>query len=429
MRLGKGTFGTVDRVRRGKRLFAKKIIRDDEKNVDIPACVVREVGVLRAFPHPHIVRLDDVTLGKHHASLYFDLYQQSLFDFLIYERQRQVRCDVAVSVLQVGLQVLEYLHEHGVLHRDLKPSNILLDRNYTPVVADLGSARPVDGTGQAITGGMCTALYCAPETCASDKEADFSPMCYGPKSDIYSLGVTVVQTMLGEEWSNERITDAYLQVKWERYMRKYYPHLSVVCHLVSSMLVMDPALRPLATAAREVLHFPKNLPTPTNIPAASHYYTHSPLDKDAREKCVGWIVDITAKLQPTCDMCLLSVHTVHLLDDTLCLPEFHTLNEAQILCAAAAALVLVTKYFYSNVKLLADLLTTTHQVFSLDDLCDFERTIFLMMGGHVLRRQVPVAAIQKTAPMLKTCLGNLFDLTSATPPTTVTSTSTTVMVK
>jgi serine/threonine protein kinase len=37
---------------------------------------------------------------------------------------------------------MEYLHNLGIMHRDLKPSNVLIQDNYSPVIADFGVSRP-----------------------------------------------------------------------------------------------------------------------------------------------------------------------------------------------------------------------------------------------------------------------------------------------
>ena len=42
------------------------------------------------------------------------------------------------------LDGIEYLHKQGIVHRDLKPSNILLTDDYTPKLADFGTAKITD---------------------------------------------------------------------------------------------------------------------------------------------------------------------------------------------------------------------------------------------------------------------------------------------
>lgn len=90
------------------------------------------------------------------------------------------------------LLVLSWLHSRGVVHRDIKPENILIE-NEAPlkiIVADFGlskvSANPV------LTTFCGTPDYCAPEVFPGNSEEG-----YGPKADMWSLGVMMLKLMFG----------------------------------------------------------------------------------------------------------------------------------------------------------------------------------------------------------------------------------------
>jgi eukaryotic-like serine/threonine-protein kinase len=86
---------------------------------------------------------------------------------------------------------LAHAHERGVIHRDIKPHNILLDENGHAKVTDFGIARALDTTQATRTGSFLgTALYSSPEQLQGQKVT--------PKSDVYSLGVTLYQAAVGE---------------------------------------------------------------------------------------------------------------------------------------------------------------------------------------------------------------------------------------
>ena len=94
------------------------------------------------------------------------------------------------SIARVGLQVAEalaYAHSQGILHRDIKPSNLLLDADGTVWVTDFGLAKTEGADALTQTGDVVGTLrYMAPER--FDGWSD-------PRSDIYSLGVTLYELL------------------------------------------------------------------------------------------------------------------------------------------------------------------------------------------------------------------------------------------
>ena len=82
-------------------------------------------------------------------------------------------------------------HEQGVIHRDVKPENILLTRAGLPKLGDFGLAWVLQQeAGDEGGSGEGTQAYVAPEL-ANDSETP------GPRTDLYSLGVTFYQMLTG----------------------------------------------------------------------------------------------------------------------------------------------------------------------------------------------------------------------------------------
>jgi serine/threonine protein kinase len=91
---------------------------------------------------------------------------------------------------------LNYIHRRGIVHRDLKPANILLataedeHAGEAAKLTDFGIARLVDGTRITMTGHtLGTANYLSPEQIKGEQ--------VGPPSDVYSLGLVLLECLTG----------------------------------------------------------------------------------------------------------------------------------------------------------------------------------------------------------------------------------------
>jgi serine/threonine protein kinase len=92
---------------------------------------------------------------------------------------------------------LHYIHEQGVVHRDVKPANILLahspgnDTRPHPKLTDFGIARLVDGARLTATHfTLGSAGYLSPEQARGEN--------VGPPTDVYSLGLVLLECATGE---------------------------------------------------------------------------------------------------------------------------------------------------------------------------------------------------------------------------------------
>ena len=97
------------------------------------------------------------------------------------------------GVARIGVQIadaLHYAHEQGILHRDVKPSNLLLDTTGHIWITDFGLAKATDEDDLTKTGDVVgTMRYLAPERFRGQA---------GPGSDIYSLGLTLYEMLVGQ---------------------------------------------------------------------------------------------------------------------------------------------------------------------------------------------------------------------------------------
>lgn len=165
----------------------KEILEDKQNEIYFQTRFEQEMKMLAELDHPAIPRVRDFfrLRGKHY--LVMDLVRgQSLFDELV-EKEAPLSPEQVASDMLELLDVLDYLHGHSppMIHRDIKPSNILRDRRGQIKLVDFGLARAACGATQTAVG---TLGFCAPEQ--SVGRAD-------PRSDLYSVGATMLQLLTG----------------------------------------------------------------------------------------------------------------------------------------------------------------------------------------------------------------------------------------
>ena len=152
--------------------------------------LVREIQALAQLSHSHVLgyRTAGVATEQSLAGLFYivtELADGSLAD-LIAGGSRPSADDLRTVACQVAAG-LEYIHAQGAVHRDVKPANILRVKGVWKL-ADFGLARAVGGSVVSASGHKGTLGYMAPEVLDGQ---------IGPASDVYSLGVTLLECLTG----------------------------------------------------------------------------------------------------------------------------------------------------------------------------------------------------------------------------------------
>jgi serine/threonine protein kinase len=176
------------------RNVALKVLRAELAAVLGAERFLKEIEVTAQLQHPNILPLYDS--GEADGFLYYVMplmEGESLREVL--DREGELPVDQAVEIARAVATALDYAHERGVIHRDIKPSNILLQGGQA-LVADFGIAlamRKAGGDDRLTETGLSlgTPHYMSPEQAAGDRELD-------RRSDIYSLGATLYEMLVGE---------------------------------------------------------------------------------------------------------------------------------------------------------------------------------------------------------------------------------------
>ncbi len=191
--LGQGSGGVVYRAREhhSGRIVALKIL-DPSLTVepDIIPRFLRERDTLASVRHRNIVSLFEIGCSQ---GLYF--YSMEWVDG---PSLRQVLGreggQPPERIAAIGADVsaaLAHLHAEGVVHRDIKPGNILLPEGCAKLV-DFGLAKQASEESQLTSAQVIlgTPGYLAPEEILGASPS-FA-------SDVYGLGITLVEMALGE---------------------------------------------------------------------------------------------------------------------------------------------------------------------------------------------------------------------------------------
>jgi serine/threonine protein kinase len=196
--LGKGGMGKVflcEHVRL-RRKVALKVL--PSKHLNSPGALARferEGQAIASLNHPNIVRVHDIDQEKRHHFLVMEFVDGVSLQYLV-GRRGPLTISQAAHYISQAAQGLQHAHQIGWVHRDIKPGNILLDREGTVKILDMGLARCFSDqsdhltskfNGQAVLG---TADYVAPEQALNCHDADI-------RSDLYSLGATLFFLLTG----------------------------------------------------------------------------------------------------------------------------------------------------------------------------------------------------------------------------------------
>ena len=195
--LGRGGMGVVykARHRRLKKPFALKVLRADwAANREAMSRFSREIEALGRLHHANLVSATDAREDAGFCFLVMEYVEGENLAAVVRRCGPLPPAD-ACEIAQQAALGLEHSHRQGLVHRDIKPSNVMLARDGTIKILDMGLARLQDslapsegltGLGQVVG----TPEYVAPEQARGEAVIDV-------RADIYSLGCTLYYLLAG----------------------------------------------------------------------------------------------------------------------------------------------------------------------------------------------------------------------------------------
>ncbi|KAG7667074.1 putative serine/threonine-protein kinase [Nannochloris sp. 'desiccata'] len=251
--IGSGGFGKVYKaLRNGVQPVAVKVIPTSSRGGDAERkekdSTRQEIAILRACRDANIVQFQGAHLGPDQTLLVTEYMEGGDLMANIaagrvtwWRRGRKIAIDVAKGLC--------FLHNRRIVHFDLKSPNILLTRDGTAKIADVGMAKFLNR--DYVSAVVATLSWSAPEMLWGAKCTE--------KADIYSYGIVLWEICTGEIPERGRLRDIRVPEECPEEVRA----------LVLECLETRPSMRPSALQIVERLQAVPKLSGPTAVVAGA----------------------------------------------------------------------------------------------------------------------------------------------------------------
>lgn len=188
--LGKGSYGRVYKVRKqntGQIAAVKQIpLPKDAKQV---SSIEQEISLMENLKHDCIVQYSGTERNEKYIYIFMEYCSEGSLQQML-EKEGVFPEPLIKAYTKQILEGLAYLHSEKIVHRDLKCGNILVDHLGKLKLADFGCSKIIrELESQQMHSFKGTIHFMAPEV--------VDHAYYSEKSDIWALGVMIMQMLTG----------------------------------------------------------------------------------------------------------------------------------------------------------------------------------------------------------------------------------------
>src|SRR5271163_2138580 len=158
---------------------------------------LREARVAASVRHPNVASV--FHLGRTGENYFYamEFVEGETLEHLI-KRSGQLEIKLAMEIATQVAAGLAAVHEQNLVHRDIKPTNIMVrlkeERSVTAKIIDLGLAKTLDESASEAGISSPGAFAGTPEFASPEQ---FAGLGVDIRSDLYSLGVTLWEMLIG----------------------------------------------------------------------------------------------------------------------------------------------------------------------------------------------------------------------------------------
>ncbi|KAL4065848.1 Pkinase-domain-containing protein [Scleroderma citrinum] len=188
--IGRGQFGTVYRalnMTTGQMVAVKRIRLEGLKEEDVTQ-LMNEVDLMKSLSHPSIVKYEGMARDDDTLDIVLEYAESGSLGQTLRSFGKLNEHLVSSYVVKI-LEGLHYLHRCQVVHCDLKAANILTTKTGNVKLSDFGVSLNLRAMQREMNNVAGTPNWMAPEVIELKGAST--------KSDIWSLGCTVIELLTG----------------------------------------------------------------------------------------------------------------------------------------------------------------------------------------------------------------------------------------